>query len=61
VFLTFEGTGIYLYIGGTLDNHGTFNAQIDDHALVGSNGSTKGYHYKTILVSFSLPVLFELT
>ncbi|KAF8598670.1 hypothetical protein BDV93DRAFT_478274 [Ceratobasidium sp. AG-I] len=46
--LTFEGSGIYLY-GGTLNDHGTFNVQIDDHSPVGLNGSTKDYHPRVLL------------
>ncbi|KAG8729331.1 hypothetical protein FRC10_004062, partial [Ceratobasidium sp. 414] len=41
--LKFEGTGFYLY-GGTLDNHGMFSVQVDDHNPVALNGSSKGYH-----------------
>ncbi|KAG9080906.1 hypothetical protein FRC06_006006 [Ceratobasidium sp. 370] len=46
--LTFEGTGFYLY-GGMLDDHGTFNVQVDSHDPVGLNGSTKGYHPRQVL------------
>ncbi|KAJ1300306.1 hypothetical protein OPQ81_005128 [Rhizoctonia solani] len=44
----FQGNAVYLY-GGTLDDHGTFNVQIDDHTPVGLNGSSKGYHPRVLL------------
>ncbi|KAG8688164.1 hypothetical protein FRC11_005954 [Ceratobasidium sp. 423] len=44
----FQGNAVYLY-GGTLDDHGTFNVQIDDHNPVGLNGSTNGYHPRVLL------------
>ncbi|QRV82730.1 transmembrane protein [Ceratobasidium sp. AG-Ba] len=46
--LTFEGAGFYLY-GGTLNDHGTYNVQVDDHAPVGLNGTTKDYHPRQLL------------
>ncbi|CAE7145151.1 unnamed protein product [Rhizoctonia solani] len=44
----FQGNAVYLY-GGTLDDHGTFNVQIDNHDPVGLNGSTNGYHPRVLL------------
>ncbi|CAE6437706.1 unnamed protein product [Rhizoctonia solani] len=44
----FQGNAVYLY-GGTLDDHGTFNVQLDDHNPVGLNGSTNGYHSRALL------------
>ncbi|ELU35903.1 hypothetical protein AG1IA_10067 [Rhizoctonia solani AG-1 IA] len=48
----FEGNAVYLY-GGTLDDHGTFNVQVNDHPVVSMNGSTVGYHSRVLLVRFS--------
>jgi hypothetical protein len=47
----FQGNAVYLY-GGTLDDHGAFNVQINDHPAVSLNGSTVGYHSRVLLVSF---------
>ncbi|QRW23881.1 hypothetical protein RhiXN_10205 [Rhizoctonia solani] len=44
----FEGNAVYLY-GGTLDDHGTFNVQVNDHPAVSMNGSTVGYHPRVLL------------
>ncbi|KAF8715251.1 hypothetical protein RHS03_00034, partial [Rhizoctonia solani] len=44
----FEGNAVYLY-GGTLDDHGTFNVQVNDHPAVSMNGSTVGYHSRVLL------------
>ncbi|CUA72036.1 hypothetical protein RSOLAG22IIIB_10001 [Rhizoctonia solani] len=44
----FQGNAVYLY-GGTLDDHGTFNVQLDNHDPVGLNGSTNGYHPRVLL------------
>ncbi|QRV82733.1 hypothetical protein RhiJN_10748 [Ceratobasidium sp. AG-Ba] len=46
--IEFNGTGVYLY-GGTLENHGAFTIELDDHPPVVLNGSTNGYHYQVPL------------
>ncbi|KAG9094065.1 hypothetical protein FRC06_011196 [Ceratobasidium sp. 370] len=46
--LAFEGSGIYLY-GGTLNDHGVYTINLDDHPPVVLNGFTKDFHPKNIL------------
>ena len=44
----FQGSAVYLY-GGTLDDHGMFSVQVNDHSPVSLNGSSVGYHPRVLL------------
>ncbi|KAF8749717.1 hypothetical protein RHS01_09902 [Rhizoctonia solani] len=43
----FEGNAVYLY-GGTLDDHGTFNVQVNDHPAYYADGLGPGTHKLTV-------------